>query len=166
MTRPRRIKVRTSSAEETKRLGRLLGGGLKIGDVVLFAAELGAGKTTFVQGVVSRWGIHREALSPTFILAETIPARVPIHHLDFYRLSKKEVLSAGLDDYLAGGGVIPKGVVLIEWADRCPEIWPVDYLLVKIKISNKKGEREIELIPHGPRAEKILGLLRDSMRVR
>jgi len=55
---------------------------------------------------------------------------------------------------------------LIEWADRCPEIWPADYLLVKIKIANKKDEREIEFISCGPRAGKIIGLLRKNMRVR
>src|SRR5262245_7583959 len=100
----------TSSPDQTRRLAGRLAVRLQAGDVVLLLADLGAGKTTFVQGVAKALGAHDAALSPTFVVAETLDARVPIHHLDFYRLTKSELLGIGVQDYLTGSGEIPRGV--------------------------------------------------------
>src|SRR6185436_19018686 len=118
--------ITTHSAQETKMLAGTLSRHLKKGHVVLFVADLGAGKTTFVQGVLTQLGVQESATSPTFVMAQTFPGHTPVHHLDFYRLSKKEILDLGLQDYLSGAGEIGPGLVFIEWADRCPEIWPSD----------------------------------------
>jgi len=166
MTSANQFKCRSTSLDKTKKIGAVLAGKLKRGDVVLLVADLGAGKTTFVQGVAERLGIDAGALSPTFILAQTLPARVPVHHLDFYRLSKQKILAAGLEDYLTGGGIIEKGIVFIEWADRCRELWPPDHLLVKIKIAAKNTDRTFSFESHGPRSTVLLKNLKKKLSFR
>jgi len=136
------VRCRTDSADETKALGFKLGSYLKPGHVVLFLANLGAGKTTFVQGLAKRFGVKEGALSPTFIIAQTLKGRVPLHHLDFYRLNIQEILGFGVQDYLNGAGEIKKGVVLMEWAERCRPLWPPQRLEIKIKILPRSKKRE------------------------
>lgn len=149
----------SDSAAQTQRLGARLAQRLAPGDVVLFLADLGAGKTTFVQGMARALGAADVALSPTFIIAETIQARIPIHHLDFYRLNEVEILGMGVQDYLTGSGEIAPGLVLIEWAERFPKIWPPDRLEVRITIDKKSERRRIEITARGDRYEKTLKAL-------
>ncbi len=152
--------VVTKSAEETKALGRRIGRLLNVGDVVLLIGGLGAGKTTLVQGLVRALGI-KEALSPTFVLAQTFHGRLPVHHLDCYRLTPKVLLNRGLHNYLSGGGEIPPGVVLIEWADRWKEIWPQDRLEVRIGILSRSTRRRISVRGAGKRYRELSKLLGD-----
>ena len=149
----------TSSPAETKRLAGRLARHLGVSDVVLFLADLGAGKTTFVQGVARALGAKTAALSPTFVGAETIEARIPIHHLDFYRLTEAEILGIGIEDYLLGAGEVGPGVVLIEWAERFRQIWPKERLEVRISIEPRRERRRIEFTPSGARFEKIIRAL-------
>jgi len=149
----------TGSPKETQRVAARLARRLKVGDVVLFLADLGAGKTTFVQGVAAALGAKTAALSPTFVGAETIEGRVPIHHLDFYRLTEAEILGIGIEDYLNGAGEVGPGVVLIEWAERFPKIWPKERLEVRITIEPKGERRRIEFTPRGRRFESVVGAL-------
>jgi tRNA threonylcarbamoyladenosine biosynthesis protein TsaE len=146
----------SDSPAETQRIAGRLARLLGVGDVVLFLADLGAGKTTFVQGVAKALHAKSAALSPTFVVAETLEANVPIHHLDFYRLSEQELLGIGVQDYLTGGGEIAPGLVLIEWAERFPKIWPKERLEVRIRIEPKSQRRRIEIAARGARLEKIL----------
>lgn len=136
------ITFRTSSVADTKKLARRLSKVLKPGDVVLLVAGLGSGKTTFVQGAAAYWGAGT-ATSPTFILAQTLRGRrgTFIHHLDFYRAGKSDALSFGVEDYLAGRGEIPRGIVFIEWADRFPQLWPEERLEIGIRIDPKSTDR-------------------------
>ncbi|MCB4755829.1 MAG: tRNA (adenosine(37)-N6)-threonylcarbamoyltransferase complex ATPase subunit type 1 TsaE [Elusimicrobia bacterium] len=145
------FKFVSHSAAETKKFGRHLAGVLELGDIVTFVAPLGAGKTTLIQGLVKAFGVKESALSPTFILAQTFQGRIPIHHLDFYRLKKSEILSAGIPDYLNGSGEIPRGLVLIEWADRCREIWPSSRLEITMKMGRAPTKRLIQVQGRGPR---------------
>ncbi len=143
------------SAAETKAFGARLAKKLLPGDVVLLSANLGAGKTTMVQGLVKALGVREAALSPTFIIAQSFKGKFPIHHLDFYRLTAKEILDMGIQDYLVGGGEIPKGLVLIEWPERAKKLWPKERLEVRIRIRPKSTAREITLSPHGERFENL-----------
>lgn len=131
----------THSAAETKTLGKSFGRILKKGDVLLLSANLGSGKTTFVQGLVQAFNIKEAALSPTFTIAQTLEGKVALHHLDFYRLTKEEILSMGIQDYLNGAGLIQKGVVVIEWAEKFKEIWPPDHFHISISIQKKSQAR-------------------------
>lgn len=151
----RSLKIISHSAKDTQSFGARLAQHLKPGDVVVLLANLGAGKTTLVQGLVKKLGVREAALSPTFVIAQTFKGIMPIHHLDFYRLTPKEILDMGIQDYLIGGGVIPKGIVLIEWAERCREIWPKERLEVRIKIKPKSTTREIVLKGYGKRFENL-----------
>ncbi len=159
-----KLKVTTRSAAQTKRLGAKLAPLLDVGDALLFQAQLGAGKTTFVQGLAAAMGARGAALSPTFIVAETIEARVPIHHLDFYRLTLKEILGLGVEDYLNGAGAVGPGVLLIEWAERFRPLWPKERIDVKIRVGRKKDERTFELTARGERPSALLTDLAKKIR--
>lgn len=143
------------SPAETRAFGARLAKKLRSGDVVLLRANLGAGKTTLVQGLVKALGVRDAALSPTFIIAQSFKGKFPIHHLDFYRLTAKEILGMGVQDYLVGGGEIPKGLVLIEWPERARKLWPKERLEVAISIKPKSTARVINLARHGERFEDL-----------
>jgi tRNA threonylcarbamoyladenosine biosynthesis protein TsaE len=124
----------TSSAEETHTLGMHLGQRAHIGDFVACCGTLGAGKTTFIQGFAQGLAIDTEAYvrSPTFTLAHQYNGIIPLYHFDFYRLSHiSEVQDIGFTDYLNAGGV-----VIVEWADKFPEILPMRRLDVTIQITS------------------------------
>lgn len=146
----------SNSPADTRRLAGRLARRLLPGDVVLFFADLGAGKTTFAQGAARALGAKSAALSPTFVVAETIEAKYPIHHLDFYRLTPQEILGIGIEDYLTGSGEIAPGVVLIEWAERFREIWPKERIEVGIRIEPKGARRRISITSRGKKYDKVL----------
>jgi tRNA threonylcarbamoyladenosine biosynthesis protein TsaE len=117
----------TSSAEETIALGTLLGEYLLAGDVLALSGELGAGKTAFTQGIAGGMGVRSAVTSPTFTLINryTAPDGRVLQHADCYRLGNAslEMWDVGLTDLLAGDDI-----VVIEWANRIPELLPRDQL--------------------------------------
>ena len=114
---------RTTSPDETFALAREFAGRLRVGDIVALDGELGAGKTLFVQGLAAGMGVPGEVFvrSPSFaLLNEYRGGRLPLYHLDFYRLERAaEIWDLGLEEYLDGDGVC-----IIEWADRFPGALP------------------------------------------
>jgi tRNA threonylcarbamoyladenosine biosynthesis protein TsaE len=116
-----KIMTRLSSVDDTVAWGRELAAALKAGDVVALVGTLGAGKTHATKGVVAGLGCAAEVSSPTFTLVhEYTGGSLAAFHFDFYRLdAAQEVLNIGWDDYLDAGGV-----VIVEWADKFPEILP------------------------------------------
>ena len=122
--------VHSHSAEETRRLGTELGRLLEGGDVVALSGELGAGKTCLVQGLALGLGVPPEVpvTSPTFTLVKEYVGRVPIHHVDVYRLERvQEVIDLGLDDL-----VDPDGVLFVEWGDVVTALLPEARLEVEL----------------------------------
>lgn len=108
------------SPEETSQIGRQIAVQLRAGDVLALAGDLGAGKTQFVKGVADGMGVESEVTSPTFTLIHEYPGRLPLYHVDLYRLeSEEEVLRIGIDDYMEGDGV-----TVIEWADKFGALMP------------------------------------------
>jgi tRNA threonylcarbamoyladenosine biosynthesis protein TsaE len=104
----------TGSEEETSAAGEALARSLSPGDVVLLYGELGAGKTAFVRGLARGLGTDpAEVSSPTFTLIQEYRGRVPLFHVDLYRLHEQEVDDLGLEELVLGGGI-----VAIEWAER------------------------------------------------
>jgi len=117
------------------------------------AGELGSGKTWFAKGVGSGLGVPEESVitSPSFALVNEYKGRCPFLHMDIYRLEEvSDFLSAGLDEYFYGNGV-----VVVEWADRWPSILPEWRLEVKFEIVDDQT-RAITFSRDHPRAMEIL----------
>jgi tRNA threonylcarbamoyladenosine biosynthesis protein TsaE len=128
----------TKSAEETIQLGRTLAP--KLEGAVLLIGNLGAGKTTLTKGIVEGRNItNADAVtSPTFTLIHQYGEMNPIFHIDLYRLEEaREVERLGLDDLFRSGAL-----VLLEWAERFPELLPADRTEIRIESVNE-DEREI-----------------------
>ena len=103
----------TTSADETEAEGERVGGTLHAGDLLLLAGPLGAGKTTFVRGLVRGAGSEAHVASPTFQLVRVYPGRIPLAHVDLYRLeATADLRDLGLEELL------DEGAVVVEWGDR------------------------------------------------
>jgi tRNA threonylcarbamoyladenosine biosynthesis protein TsaE len=143
--------VRAETAEAMQALGERLGRALRAGDVVALVGPLGAGKTTFVQGLARGLGVapERHVASPTFALVNEHPGRVPLVHADLYRIaSRAELPELGLDD------AFDRAAVAIEWLDRFPDAAPADRLELTIAIE-PDGARRIALAGAGPRGQAL-----------
>jgi tRNA threonylcarbamoyladenosine biosynthesis protein TsaE len=118
------------SAQQTRRLGARLGQLVSGGEVICLVGELGTGKTCMVQGIAQGMGIQQQVTSPTFTLVnEYMGDALALYHIDLYRIvDVKAAYTFGLDDYLYGDGVCA-----IEWAERVQELWPHEYLLVRLR---------------------------------
>jgi tRNA threonylcarbamoyladenosine biosynthesis protein TsaE len=136
-----------ADAEATRSLGIRLGKSLPAGSVILLEGDLGAGKTTLVQGIGEGLGITDAIVSPTFTLINEYPeGRLPLYHLDLYRLQPLEVEALNLESYWEGIEV-PLGIVAIEWAERLLYL-PPSYLSVQMVYSSDSG-RQARFIPVG-----------------
>jgi tRNA threonylcarbamoyladenosine biosynthesis protein TsaE len=140
------IVVTTASPEETQAAGERLAATLGPGDVVALSGELGAGKTCFVQGLVRGLGGATWATSPTFVLVNEYRGRLPIHHVDAYRLSTPaEMIDIGILELIEGDGV-----TLIEWAERVSSLLPERTIAVAIDGVGDEP-RTITIRPHRAR---------------
>jgi tRNA threonylcarbamoyladenosine biosynthesis protein TsaE len=155
----RSLKLTTHNPEETRTLGVRLGELSQPGDIYLLSGNLGAGKTTFTQGIAWGLGSQEYALSPTFVLMRELKGRLPLYHIDLYRLDRiEEVTDLGLDDYLYG-----RGICVIEWAEKGISALPADHLLIKIYYLSDT-ERSLEFNPYGKRYEKLVSQLRPLIK--
>jgi tRNA threonylcarbamoyladenosine biosynthesis protein TsaE len=140
------IVATTASVEETRELAAALAALAQPGDVVALAGDLGAGKTAFVQGFGRGLGVAERITSPTFTLVHVYEGRMPVHHLDVYRLEQlSEALDLGLAEMLDEGGV-----VLVEWGDAITPLLPHDHLEVHLTFGAGDDDRVLELEPIGP----------------
>lgn len=127
----------------THTLGITLGQTLTAGEVVLLQGDLGSGKTTLVQGLGEGLGIGEEIDSPTFTLInEYLTGRLPLYHLDLYRLHPEEVATLNPELYWEGIEVEP-GIMAIEWAERLPYL-PPHYLQINLSLM-PDGSRQAEI---------------------
>ncbi|MDE2899404.1 MAG: tRNA (adenosine(37)-N6)-threonylcarbamoyltransferase complex ATPase subunit type 1 TsaE [Chloroflexota bacterium] len=140
-----RVNIESRSADETLRIGEELGRRLQPGDALLLTGDLGAGKTTLTQGVGLGLDIPERPRSPTFVMATEYHGRLPMYHLDLYRVEDLgELGELGLDEYLIGDGV-----TVVEWADRAPHAFPARGLWVDLQ-STGEGAREITVSCDAP----------------
>jgi tRNA threonylcarbamoyladenosine biosynthesis protein TsaE len=140
------------NADQTRRAGIRLGGLLQPGDVVCLEGELGAGKTTLVQGICAGWGSLDQASSPTFVLVNVYrrPPGQRLYHLDAYRLSG----SAEADD-LDVDAMIEDGPVVVEWADRIRAALPAEYLWIVLRWVDFE-QRDLVISARGSRYQALL----------
>ncbi|MCP6758558.1 MAG: tRNA (adenosine(37)-N6)-threonylcarbamoyltransferase complex ATPase subunit type 1 TsaE [Fischerella sp. CENA71] len=140
------MKIFLTGAEATRSLGVILGQYLSANSVILLKGDLGAGKTTLVQGIGEGLGITEPIVSPTFTLInEYTTGRLPLYHLDLYRLEPQEVAGLNLEIYWEGFEVAP-GIVAIEWADRM-FYQPHSYLTLHLSHEDQ-GNRQVEVTCH------------------
>ncbi|NTV14853.1 MAG: tRNA (adenosine(37)-N6)-threonylcarbamoyltransferase complex ATPase subunit type 1 TsaE [Desulfobulbaceae bacterium] len=125
------------SLAATARLGCHLGELLQPGDLILLTGPLGAGKTTLTQAIGQGCGVPTDCYitSPTFSLLHEYPGRLPLYHLDLYRLgSEEEIEELGFLDYLYG-----QGATVIEWPDRLGRLRPASYLELELAYAGETG---------------------------
>ena len=129
----------TQSARGTVALGRKLAGRLDVGDCVGLVGPLGAGKTMLVRGIAAGMGLAEPKLvaSPTYVLVHEYPCRVPLFHVDLYRMADP---GAELDD-LGLEEMLEAGVVLIEWADRARNALPTNRYEIHIDVASASERR-------------------------
>ena len=143
----------TSNTSETIRTGKRVGRLLQPGDVVALVGDLGTGKTQFIKGLAEGMGVGKATYvsSPSFTLINEYPGRIPLYHIDLFRLdSEKEAEGLGLEEYVRGNGI-----AAIEWADKISSLLPEELLSVKIHYTGEHT-RSLEIIGKGKRYQKLV----------
>ncbi len=138
---------------ETEAFGRRLGAGLFPGAVLALVGQLGAGKTHLTRAIAEGLAVKNPAVvnSPTFVLIQEYPAKMPIYHFDAYRLSgPREFAELGVEEYFRGDGVS-----IVEWADKVEATLPAEHLRIAIEIVDAE-RRRFELSATGERYERLL----------
>ncbi len=162
-----RLELRTTTAEQTRAVGAALGAILVAGDAIALTGELGAGKTTLVQGIARGLGIEEQIVSPTFTLVREYRGRLHLVHVDVYRLRRvQDVIDLGLDDELEGDGVL-----VVEWGDVVRAVLPENHVVIELTTEapasvaapdpDSPGDepRVLVLTAEGPVAEERLAAL-------
>ncbi len=132
----------THSPEETIKLGQKLAKDLSKGDVIALYGDLGSGKTTFTKGVGKGLGVKdsRHINSPTFVLINEYNTKIPMYHLDLYRLDNlQDIEDVAIEEYVYGDGV-----AIIEWAEKMKKLLPKKHIAVKFLIKGE-GKRDIDI---------------------
>ncbi len=144
----REYKLVSHSPEETRSWAERLAVLLQPGDVISLEGDLGAGKTTFTQGLAKGLGIRGVVNSPTFTLIKEYQGWMPLYHMDVYRM-EDEFEELGFDEYFYG-----EGVTVVEWASRIQSMLPTDLLDIYIKRLDG-DQREICLNPKGEHFRQV-----------
>lgn len=128
------------TADDTRAVGDAIAPLLLAGDVIVLSGELGAGKTTFVQGLGRGLGIDEPVVSPTFTLIKEYEGRLDLVHVDIYRLDRiQDVMDLGLDELGAG-------VRVVEWGEGVAELLPADRMHVQIEAVDGDGRLDDRLV--------------------
>lgn len=150
---------RSASPAQTLALGEAVGSLTAAGDVIALIGELGTGKTLFVTGLARGLGIEPATYvsSPTFTIIHRYAGRLPLYHIDLYRIETPgSFASIGLDEYLEGDGV-----VVIEWADHGWGCLPTEMLTFRFRYAGSET-RTIEIVPSGNRYNRLVRALMDD----
>ncbi len=140
------ITFTTNSAEETIELGKKIGSLLQKGDIIAMQGTLAAGKTTITKGIAEALGVKDTITSPTFCLISEYEGKMPLYHMDVYRLDGAEdFANLGTEDMLYG-----EGISIIEWSEKIMEELPKKTIILKLT-PHENGTRTItiENWPHG-----------------
>jgi tRNA threonylcarbamoyladenosine biosynthesis protein TsaE len=140
------------SAKETRAIGEALGRTAQPGDVLWLHGELGAGKTEMTKGIATGVGSTDPISSPSFALIhEYHGGRVPLFHIDLYRLETEAAMELGVEEYLEGDGL-----TVLEWGERLPDAYFADGVDIELAYLDTSDARRITLRPRGPRGEAWL----------
>lgn len=140
------ITARTKSVDDTRALAGEVAALARGGDLILLEGGLGTGKTAFAQGFAKALGVEEPVTSPTFVLVRTYRGRIPIVHVDVYRLDHlQEVIDLGMAELVDG-----EAVTLVEWGEVVTPALPADYLEVRLDPGGADDERVITIRAAGP----------------
>lgn len=144
------MEVYLKDPEATRALGRALGKLVRPGDIIILSGELGAGKTTLVQGLAQGLGVKDVVTSPSFTLIQEYRGYYPLYHIDLYRLEDlEEVWALGLEEYLFG-----TGITVVEWGERLVPFVPER---LEILLERDSGEgRRARVAPYGGHYRDLL----------
>ena len=150
------MEFQVSNAEQTQALAQKLATYLKPQDLILLDGDLGAGKTTFTKGLAKGLGIKKNVKRPTFtLIREYHEGRLPLYHMDVYRLEDTGGADLGLEEYFDG-----EGVSVVEWSQFVADELPAQYLVVKLlKDETDDDKRTLVLEPHGAHYEQLIANL-------
>ncbi len=140
--------VRTNHAEETLQFSKELAQKLQPGDVITLEGDLGAGKTTFTKGLAMGLDINKNVSSPTFTIIKEYNGRLPLYHMDVYRLEGSDE-DLGFDEYFEG-----QGVTVVEWAHLIEDQLPEELLQINIT-HGEENSRNLTITPKGKRYEML-----------
>ncbi len=153
------FEVISRSPTQTRRIGMRLGEMLQPGDVIGLEGNLGAGKTTMVQGIASGWGSYDSVSSPTYVLVNVYRRldRNQLFHLDAFRLeNSEEAIDLDID------AMLDQGPLLVEWADRIKEALPENYLWINMRLINDE-QRDFIVNARGDRHKTLLERFREDI---
>lgn len=140
------LRTETGSADETMTLAESVGALLRPGDVVVLAGDLGLGKTTFAKGVGRALAVDEPVVSPTFTIVRQYDGRLPLVHVDVYRLDHlQELHDLGLEELIDDDAV-----TLVEWGDAVAAYLPSERLEVRLEAGGGDDDRVVTLVPAGP----------------
>lgn len=140
------IKAATTSVDDTRALAAGLAALAAPGDLVILSGDLGTGKTAFAQGFAKGLGVEEPVTSPAFILVRTYEGRLPMVHLDVYRLdTMQELVDLGIAELLDDGAV-----TLVEWGDAVAQGLPADFLEVRLEANGGPDDRLLSIRSVGP----------------
>ena len=142
-------KVVTDSPQKTKALAEMIGRAVSAGTLITLSGDLGAGKTTFTQGLAKGLDIDRKVTSPTFTIMKEYKGSLPLYHIDAYRL-ENITQDLGFEDYIDGDGVC-----VIEWANFIEYVLPDQLLNIEFTI-NDDDSRTLTLQGHGDKYEEVI----------
>ena len=144
-----------NNSNETIALGERMAAYLRPGDVVVLNGDLGAGKTTFTKGIAKGLGIKEIIKSPTFtIIHEYQDGRIPLYHMDAYRLENGGAEYLGLDEYFDGDGVS-----VVEWAQFAEDELPDEFLAITFKRTDDENKRIFTFDPRGQHFQEMVDQL-------
>jgi len=146
------MELKSHSPEQTQLLGSYLGELAQENDLFLLTGDLGTGKTCLVQGIARGLDIKEYAFSPSFVLVREYHGRLPLYHIDLYRLDHiAEIADLGLEEYLCNNGVC-----VVEWAEKGLEVWPQNNLLIELNyVADCETQRIIRFKPEGRRHSEL-----------
>ncbi|MEW6152837.1 MAG: tRNA (adenosine(37)-N6)-threonylcarbamoyltransferase complex ATPase subunit type 1 TsaE [Actinomycetota bacterium] len=153
------IRARTKSVDDTRALAADLAALARAGDLIVLEGGLGTGKTAFAQGFARGLGVEGPVTSPTFVLVRSYEGRLPMVHLDVYRLDRmQELVDLGISELLD-----EDAVTLVEWGDVVTPALPPDFLRVRIGPGEGDDERELSLAAVGPTWPPRLRAIREAL---
>lgn len=157
---PSAMRLRSSGPDETRAIGHALAAALEPGDVVVLAGELGSGKTVLAQGIARGLGVDEPVPSPTFVIVREYQGRIPLAHVDVYRLDHvQELHDLGFEEVVDG-----EGVAVIEWGDRVRAVLPPERLEIALEEGGGGDERAFLVSALGTRWQARQAGIEDTLR--